>query len=53
MVEAMTAAIVNKMLHQPTARLRAVQPGETDLADAAAVLFGLDGAPRRAGGGES
>jgi glutamyl-tRNA reductase len=49
-VEAMTAAIVNKMLHQPTARLRAVQPGETDLADAAAVLFGLD---RRAGGGES
>ena len=52
-VEAMTAAIVNKMLHQPTARLRAVQPGETDLADAAAVLFGLDAGPRRAGGGES
>jgi glutamyl-tRNA reductase len=51
-VEAMTAAIVNKMLHQPTARLRAVQPGETDLADAAAVLFGLEGS-RRAGGGES
>src|SRR5262249_6360 len=52
-VEAMTAAIVNKMLHQPTARLRAVQPGETDLADAAAELFGLEGSPRRAGGGES
>jgi glutamyl-tRNA reductase len=52
-VEAMTSAIVNKMLHQPTARLRAVQPGESDLADAAAVLFGLEGASRRAGGGES
>jgi len=48
----MTAAIVNKMLHQPTARLRAVQSGESDLADAAAELFGLDVAARRAGGGE-
>jgi glutamyl-tRNA reductase len=51
-VEAMTAAIVNKMLHQPTARLRAVQSGDNDLADAAAELFGLDAAARLAGGGE-
>jgi glutamyl-tRNA reductase len=52
-VEAMTSALVNKMLHQPTARLRAVQPGETDLADAAAELFGLDGTPRPTGSDES
>jgi glutamyl-tRNA reductase len=51
-VEAMTAAIVNKMLHQPTTRLRAVQSGESDLADAAAELFGLDVTERLAGGGE-
>jgi glutamyl-tRNA reductase len=50
-IEAMTSAIVNKMLHQPTARLRAVQAGESDLADAAAELFGLDGAQRKAGEG--
>jgi glutamyl-tRNA reductase len=50
-IEAMTSAIVNKMLHQPTARLRAVQAGESELADAAAELFGLDGAARKAGEG--
>jgi len=50
-IEAMTSAIVNKMLHQPTARLRAVQAGESELADAAAELFGLDGTPRKAGEG--
>jgi len=50
-IEAMTSAIVNKMLHQPTARLRAVQTGDSELADAAAELFGLDGTPRKAGEG--
>jgi glutamyl-tRNA reductase len=49
-IEAMTSAIVNKMLHQPTAKLRAVQAGESELADAAAELFGLDGAARKAEG---
>jgi glutamyl-tRNA reductase len=50
-IEAMTSAIVNKMLHQPTTRLRAVQAGDSELADAAAELFGLDGTPRKAGEG--
>ena len=50
-IEAMTSAIVNKMLHQPTARLRAVQAGDSELAEAAAELFGLDGTPRKAGEG--
>ena len=50
-IEAMTSAIVNKMLHQPTARLRAVQAGDSELADAAAELFGLDGTARKAGEG--
>ena len=50
-IEAMTSAIVNKMLHQPTARLRAVEAGDSELADAAAELFGLDGTPRKAGEG--
>jgi glutamyl-tRNA reductase len=50
-IEAMTSAIINKMLHQPTARLRAVQAGDSELADAAAELFGLDGTPRKAGEG--
>jgi glutamyl-tRNA reductase len=50
-VEAMTSAIVNKMLHQPTAKLRAVQSGESELADAAAELFGLDGSARKTGEG--
>jgi len=50
-IEAMTSAIVNKMLHQPTARLRAVLAGDSELAEAAAELFGLDGTPRKAGEG--
>ncbi|HMK73368.1 MAG TPA: glutamyl-tRNA reductase, partial [Myxococcaceae bacterium] len=54
-VAAMTSAIVNKVLHQPTMKLRAVAPGETvnPLADAVAELFGLDAAARRSGSGES
>jgi glutamyl-tRNA reductase len=54
-VTAMTAAIVNKMLHQPTVKLRAVVPGEpgSPLAEAVAELFGLDAATRRNGNGES
>jgi glutamyl-tRNA reductase len=54
-VTAMTAAIVNKVLHQPTVKLRAVPPGESvnPLADAVAELFDLDGASRRTGSGES
>lgn len=44
-VEALANALVNKLLHQPTARLRAVGPSEDSrLADAAAELFGLDSA---------
>jgi glutamyl-tRNA reductase len=52
-VTAMTAAIVNKMLHQPTVKLRAVLPGDavSPLADAVAELFGLDPASRRSGSG--
>ncbi|MFL5309316.1 MAG: glutamyl-tRNA reductase [Myxococcales bacterium] len=48
-VRSMAAAIVNKLLHGPTARLRGEQGGP--LADAAAELFGLDDAahPRAAG----
>ncbi len=43
-IEAMGLAIVNKILHQPTMRLRAVGEAEAAvrLADAAAELFGLD-----------
>ena len=50
-IEAMTSAIINKMLHQPTAKLRAVQSGDSELADAAAELFGLDQEARKAGEG--
>ena len=50
-IEAMTSAIVNKMLHQPTAKLRAVEAGDSELADAAAELFGLDGKTRKANEG--
>jgi glutamyl-tRNA reductase len=54
-VTAMTAAIVNKMLHEPTVKLRAAVPGEAaqPLAEAVAELFGLDAASRRNGNGES
>jgi glutamyl-tRNA reductase len=45
-VRAMAAAIVNKLLHAPTARLRA-EAGEGPLGDAAAALFGLEGDPQR------
>ena len=43
-VEAMAVAIVNKLLHQPTVRLRAAAADSTanHLLDAAAELFGLD-----------
>jgi glutamyl-tRNA reductase len=41
-VRAMANAIVNKLLHGPTARLRGEQGGP--LADAAAALFGLEAA---------
>ncbi|HEX8434998.1 glutamyl-tRNA reductase, partial [Archangium sp.] len=43
-IEAMGRAIVNKLLHEPTARLRAVGPAHEGnrLAGAAAELFGLD-----------
>ena len=40
-VRAMASAIVNKLLHGPTARLRA-EAGDGPLADAAAELFGLE-----------
>lgn len=52
-VEAMAHAIVNKLLHQPTAKLRAVRPDEDQnrLAGAAAELFGLD-TPEAAGAGK-
>ncbi len=42
-VEAMAQAIVNKLLHGPTSRLKeAAAAGDTDLPGAAAALFGLD-----------
>ncbi len=46
-VEAMAQAIVNKLLHGPTARLKeAASSGDGTLAGAAAELFGIeDGAP--------
>ena len=40
----MAAAIVNKLLHAPTARLRA-EGGDGPLGDAAATLFGLEPGP--------
>jgi glutamyl-tRNA reductase len=45
-VEAMARAIVNKLLHGPTARLKeAAASGDSGLPGAAAELFGLDEAP--------
>lgn len=42
-VEAMAQAIVNKLLHGPTARLKeAASSGDSDLPGAAAELFGID-----------
>jgi len=52
-VQAMAMAIINKLLHEPTARLRELEAEEDRrrLAGAAAELFGLDpGAPPRAEG---
>ncbi len=43
-VQAMAMAIVNKLLHGPTSRLRA-EAGEGPLADAVAALFALEGEP--------
>jgi glutamyl-tRNA reductase len=40
-IRAMASAIVNKLLHAPTSRLRA-EAGQGPLGDAAAALFGLD-----------
>jgi len=53
-VEAMAQAIVNKLLHGPTARLKeAAASGDTALPGAAAALFGLDeqDQPARSGRG--
>jgi len=45
-IEAMAQAIVNKLLHLPTAKLKAsAATGESALAGAVAELFGLDQAP--------
>jgi glutamyl-tRNA reductase len=45
-IEAMALAIVNKLLHLPTAKLKsAAATGESALAGAVAELFGLDQAP--------
>ena len=43
-IDALTKSIVNKILHQPTARLReeANGPNAIDYADVARGLFGLD-----------
>jgi glutamyl-tRNA reductase len=54
-IEAMGQAIVNKLLHEPTARLRAVGPEKEDanrLAGAAAELFGLMDEPEPAAAAE-
>jgi glutamyl-tRNA reductase len=49
-VEAMAQAIVNKLLHGPTARLKeAASSGDGALAGAAAELFGIDGEAPRSG----
>ena len=51
-VEAMAQAIVNKLLHGPTARLKeAASSGDGALAGAAAELFGIDDAAAAAGSG--
>jgi glutamyl-tRNA reductase len=52
-VEAMAQAIVNKLLHGPTARLKeAASSGDGALAGAAAELFGIDEATRSGRRGE-
>jgi glutamyl-tRNA reductase len=50
-IEAMASAIVNKLLHLPTVRLKAAAAvGESALAGAVAELFGLDQAQAPPGG---
>src|SRR5262249_24733449 len=46
-IEAMAIAIINKLLHQPTAKLReaSLEEGISRLAGAAAELFGLEETP--------
>jgi glutamyl-tRNA reductase len=47
-IEAMAQAIVNKLLHGPTARLKAAaSSGDGDLPGAAAELFGIENEPPR------
>lgn len=54
-LEAMALSIVNKLLHQPTAKLRAVatDAGGERLAGAAAELFGLDDAGKKRTGSDN
>ena len=56
-IEAMGRAIVNKLLHEPTTRLRSVGAGaeheSNRLAGAAAELFGLEEAPAQPAGTQS
>jgi glutamyl-tRNA reductase len=48
-VEAMARAIVNKLLHGPTTRLKeAASSGDPSLPGAAAQLFGIDAGPQEA-----
>ena len=52
-VEAMARAIVNKLLHGPTARLKeAAASGDSDLPGAAAELFGVEVEPEEGRRGE-
>jgi glutamyl-tRNA reductase len=48
-VRAMASAIVNKLLHAPTSRLRA-EAGRGPLGEATAALFGLDEEPQQPAG---
>ncbi|MDY0340233.1 MAG: hypothetical protein RBS17_03365, partial [Coriobacteriia bacterium] len=52
-VEAMTCAIVNKLLHGPTARLKKLSVGKDGYlyVDAARVLYGLDDSEDKQGPG--
>lgn len=52
-VEALTSAIVNKMLHGPTTRLKkaAADPGGLDYVEVARVLYGLEDTEDKSGPG--
>jgi glutamyl-tRNA reductase len=55
-VEALTRAIVNKLLHHPTTKIRGINVGSEDgllRLDTVRDLFGLNGAGEGAGGGAS